>query len=217
MNKIQAHIQALRKDYSANILDEKNISRNPLIQFERWITEAVHAEAFEPNAMTLATISKGGIIDARIVLLRDFNSRGFSFFTNYNSIKGRAIRYSRKACFNFFWPELQRQVRIRGVIEKLPARDSNAYFATRPRESQLAAWASDQSEKLSSRIELDRRFITFEKKFEGLDVPRPPHWGGYRLKPVYYEFWQGRPNRLHDRLIYERQKNGKWKIARLNP
>jgi pyridoxamine 5'-phosphate oxidase len=217
MKKIQAHIQLLRNDYTSNVLDEKNVSKSPLIQFEKWLTDAVHADAFEPNAMTLATVSKGGIVDARIVLLRDFTSKGFSFFTNYNSIKGRAIRFNKKACMNFFWPELQRQVRIRGLMEKLPVRDSDQYFASRPRESQIAAWASHQSDKLSNRAELENRYIAYEKKFSGMDVPRPSHWGGYRLKPLYLEFWQGRPSRLHDRLIYERTKSGKWIIQRLNP
>jgi len=217
MKKIQDHIQQLRNDYSSGFLDEKNVSKSPFIQFERWLKDAVDADAFEPNAMTLATVAKGGVVDARIVLLRDFNSRGFSFFTNYNSIKGVAIRHSKKACMNFFWPELQRQVRIRGVMEKLTARDSDQYFASRPRESQIAAWASHQSDKLSGRLELENRYIAYEKKFSGFDVPRPSHWGGYRLKPLYFEFWQGRPNRLHDRLIYQKSKIGKWIIQRLNP
>jgi pyridoxamine 5'-phosphate oxidase len=217
MKKIQTHIQVLRNDYSSNTLDEKKISKSPLIQFEKWLTEAVDADAFEPNAMTLATVSKEGLVDARIVLLRDFTIKGFSFFTNYNSIKGKALRFSKKACLNFFWPELQRQVRIRGVVEKLPSKDSDQYFASRPRESQIAAWASHQSDKLSNRHELEKRFLEYEKKFSRGDVPRPPHWGGFRLKPVYFEFWQGRPSRLHDRLIYEKNKNGKWIINRLNP
>ncbi len=217
MKKIQNHIQVLRTDYSSHVLNEKKSLRNPIKQFERWLSDAITAKTMEPNAMTLATLSKDGYVDARIVLLRDFTNKGFAFFTNYNSIKGKAIRHNKKACLNFFWPELQRQVRIKGTMEKLSIRDSDAYFASRPRNSQIAAWASHQSEKLKSRDELEERYNYYEKKFSGMDVQRPPHWGGYRLKPMYFEFWQGRPSRLHDRLVFEKSKSGKWIIGRLNP
>ena len=167
--------------------------------------------------MTLATVSKEGFPDARIVLLRDFGPKGFSFFTNYNSIKGREIRFSKKACINFFWPELSRQVRIKGIVEKISSGASDKYFASRPRESQIAAWASKQSDELISREELENRYKVLEKKFEGKKVPRPAHWGGFNLKPVYIEFGQGQTNRLHDRIIFERSGSGKWKAKRLNP
>jgi pyridoxamine 5'-phosphate oxidase len=179
--------------------------------------QAIDANIYEPNAMTLATATNEGLVDARIVLLRDFHSKGLSFFTNYKSIKGQEIRLNKKVCLNFFWPELQRQIRIRGVIEKLPPRSSDLYFASRPRESQIAAWASNQSEKLTNRQELENRYNEYEKKFEGKKVPRPPHWGGYRVKPSYFEFWQGRMSRLHDRIIYQSIRNGRWTIMRLNP
>ena len=216
MKNILPHIRSLRTDYTAKILDERSVSKNPLIQFEKWIQEAIDLKTFEPNAMTLATSDKKNV-DARVLLLRGFDSKGFTFFTNYNSIKGREIRSNKKGCLNFFWPELQRQVRIKGTIEKTTEKISDQYFSTRPRESQIAAWASQQSEKLIDRKELEQRFKLIEEKFKDKKVPRPPHWGGYRLKPVYIEFWQGRSNRLHDRIIYEKKNNLKWVIKRLNP
>ena len=217
MKKLQNQIRRLRKEFTSGVLDEKKFSRSPFQQFGNWLNDALKANVYDPNAMTLATAFRDGRIDARIVLLRDFNSKGFSFFTNYNSIKGQEIRHNKNACLNFFWPELQRQIRIRGIFEKVSIRNSDQYFASRPRESQLAAWASHQSEKLVNRKELENRYLIYEKKFHGRNVPRPPHWGGYRLKPDYFEFWQGRQSRLHDRLIYERLRNGKWVVQRLNP
>jgi pyridoxamine 5'-phosphate oxidase len=217
MKKIKLHIQKLRTEYSSNVLSEKNTSRNPFLQFEKWLSEAVKTNVHEPNAMNLSTISEDGYPESRIVLLRDYDSKGLSFFTNYNSIKGKAIRHNKKCCLNFFWPELQRQVRIKGVTEKLTSNDSDKYFASRPRNSQIAAWASHQSEELINREELEERYIFYENKFSGKDVPRPSHWGGYRLKPVYFEFWQGRPSRLHDRLTFNKSKKGNWIIQRLNP
>jgi pyridoxamine 5'-phosphate oxidase len=217
MSSIKEHIRILRNDFSAGALDESHVSSSPIIQFEKWMEQAVEANVMEPNAMTLATASEDGLVDARIVLLRDFDENGLSFFTNYKSIKGREVRLNKKVCLNFFWPELQRQVRVRGVAEKLPAKDSDKYFASRPRQSQIAAWASHQSEMLNDRAELDNRYAEFEKKYKDKKVPRPPHWGGYRVKPVYFEFWQGRMSRLHDRIIYQRSRNGRWTIQRLNP
>ena len=217
MKKLQAYIRMLRKEFTSDVLVEKNVSRSPLQHFGKWLNDAVNAKVIDPNAMTLATAFNDGVVDARIVLLRDFNTKGFSFFTNYNSIKGQAIRYNKNGCLNFFWPELQRQVRIRGVFEKVSPHESDRYFASRPRESQIAAWASHQSEMLVNRLELENRYIFYEKKFKGHEVARPKHWGGYRLKPDYFEFWQGRQSRLHDRLVYNRMRNGKWVIQRLNP
>ena len=217
MKDLKAYIKLLRNEFTSSILDEKNVSRSPFIQFERWLQNAVDSNVMEPNAMTLATVSKDGSADARIVLLRDFDTKGFSFFTNYNSIKGHEIRHNKKGCLNFFWPELQRQVRINGTMEKLSLRASDLYFNLRPRESQIAAWASFQSEKLINRKVLENRYLEYEKKFAGRQVPRPPHWGGFRLKPNHFEFWQGRMSRLHDRVVYEKSRNSKWTILRLNP
>ena len=217
MKKLKAYIKLLRNEFTSSVLDETNVSRSPLIQFAKWLQNAVDSNVMDPNAMTLATAFRNGEVDARIVLLRDFNSKGFSFFTNYNSIKGREIRHNKKGCLNFFWPELQRQVRIKGTLEKLSSRSSDQYFNSRPRESQIAAWASHQSERLINRKELENRYLEYEQKFAGQNVPRPPHWGGYLLKPAHFEFWQGRASRLHDRLVYEKKRNGKWSILRLNP
>ena len=217
MNNLKSYIKLLRNEFTSSVLEEANVSKSPFIQFAKWLQNAVDAGVMEPNAVTLATSSKEGFVDARIVLLRDFNTKGFSFFTNYNSIKGREIRHNKKACLNFFWPELQRQVRIKGTIEKLSSRASDQYFNSRPRESQIAAWASHQSEKLIDRNELENRFKEYETKFSGRKIPRPPHWGGYRLKPIHVEFWQGRMSRLHDRIVYEKSRYNQWIIQRLNP
>ena len=217
MNNLKSYIKLLRNEFTSSVLEEATVSKSPFIQFAKWLQNAVDAGVMEPNAVTLATSSKEGFVDARIVLLRDFSTKGFSFFTNYNSIKGREIRHNKKACLNFFWPELQRQVRIKGTIEKLSSRASDQYFNSRPRESQIAAWASHQSEKLIDRNELENRFKEYETKFSGRKIPRPPHWGGYRLKPIHVEFWQGRMSRLHDRIVYEKSRYNQWIIQRLNP
>lgn len=167
--------------------------------------------------MTLATLDEQGMPDARVVLLRGLDRTGFVFFTNYDSRKGQAMRKHKKVCLNFFWPELQRQVRIQGKVEKVTSKASDAYFKSRPRESQLGAWASRQSEPLEERSVLEDRLISFEKKFYNKPVPRPPFWGGYRVIPTHFEFWQGRVSRLHDRIAYERMRSGRWNIMRLNP
>jgi pyridoxamine 5'-phosphate oxidase len=215
-DKLSLKIKTLRFENGENTLDEKSFSKNPFNQFEKWMEDAINSELNEPNAMTLATSGKNDWIDARIVLLRDFNSKGFSFFTNYNSIKGQEIRYNSKVCLNFFWQNLSRQIRIRGIAKKTTSKASDDYFNTRPRESQLGAWASSQSEKLKSKKELMDKVSFFENKFKNKTIPRPPHWGGFIVAPVFFEFWQGQTNRLHDRIIYERI-NKSWKINRLNP
>ena len=178
---------------------------------------ALAAKVLEPTAMTLSTATKKGIVGSRIVLLRDLDKKGFNFFTNYNSAKGREMKENKNVSLNFFWPELQRQVRITGVIEKLPEKASEKYFASRPRESQIGAWASNQSEVLTNRQELESRVEKLFIEFDGKKVPRPKHWGGYRVKPTQIEFWQGRQSRLHDRFLFKKSRTGKWTMSRLNP
>ena len=217
MNSLKRKIKLLKVDTGTNPLDEKTFSKSPFVQFEKWINDAFNYGIAEPNAMTLATSDKNGWPDARIVLLRDYNSKGFSFFTNYLSIKGKEIRHNKMVCLNFYWPGLVRQIRIKGTVGKVSERASNDYFNSRPRESQISAWASYQSEKLSSLSELMERYSAYELKFKGKKVERPPHWGGFILSPVYLEFWQGQANRLHNRIIYEKSKQGKWIMGRLNP
>ncbi len=202
-------------DYQKNEgLDLGNLIKNPFEQFEHWFQFAVDADAFYANAMTLSTVQNEKP-KSRIVLLKDVDERGFSFFTNYTSAKSQEIVENKNASLLFFWKEIERQIRIEGVLEKVSAKASDEYFKTRPRESQIGAWASPQSSPVT-RAELIERVEEFTKKFEAQEVPRPDFWGGYRLIPTYFEFWQGRPGRLHDRFVYE-NKNGEWKIFQVAP
>jgi|JI10StandDraft_1071094.scaffolds.fasta_scaffold29286_4 pyridoxamine 5'-phosphate oxidase len=217
MKKLKDEIFNLRVDFAIGSLDEKMISSDPFRQFNKWMENALAAKVLEPTAMTLSTATKKGIVGSRIVLLRDLDKKGFNFFTNYNSAKGREMKENKNVSLNFFWPELQRQVRITGVIEKLPEKASEKYFASRPRESQIGAWASNQSEVLTNRQELESRVEKLFIEFDGKKVPRPKHWGGYRVKPTQIEFWQGRQSRLHDRFLFKKSRTGKWTMSRLNP
>jgi pyridoxamine 5'-phosphate oxidase len=215
MIKTNDHIRSLRTTFNYSPLDERKIDKDPVKQFNHWMKDALAADTGEPNAMTLATVDENGFPGARVVLLRGVDKNGFSFFTNYKSAKGKAL-LSKKACLNFFWIELSRQVRIVGTVKKLPATVSDAYFNSRPRESQLSAWTSHQSEIVGSRDELEKKYSSMEQKFKNKKVPRPSYWGGYAVTPLTIEFWQGKQNRLHDRIIYTRLK-GAWKIERLSP
>jgi pyridoxamine 5'-phosphate oxidase len=210
-----------RIEYKREALDERDVASDPFAQFERWFDEAVKAEIAEPNAMTLATADAEGRPSARIVLLKILDERGFAFFTNYDSRKGRELAERRDAALLFFWPELERQVRIEGTIAKVDAVESSDYFARRPRGARLGAWASPQSAVVDSRHALEARFAAMEARYRdaGDDVPRPPQWGGYRLAPSMLEFWQGRASRLHDRIRYRRdpQNPDRWVIDRLAP
>jgi pyridoxamine 5'-phosphate oxidase len=209
-------LQNLRQDYKAAELDEKDIVANPFNQFEKWFTDAVNAEIFEPNIMTLATADKSGKPNARMVLLKGFDEQGFSFYTNYLSQKGKELKKNPLACLVFFWGELERQVRIEGKIEKLDKETSEAYFQSRPLDSQIGAIASPQSQIIENRKVLEDKVSLATQQYEGKSIPKPAHWGGYIVKPTAIEFWQGRQSRLHDRIKYV-LVNGVWKIDRLAP
>lgn len=210
-------IADLRKEYTRDGLNETDVSTNPFVQFQIWFGEAVAAQLLEPNAMTLATVDGAGRPSARIVLLKGFDEQGFVFYTNYDSRKGRNLADNPAVALIFYWAELERQIRIEGDAHPVSAEESDAYFASRPRESQLGAIASNQSRVLQSRAELEECLQTLTEKYHDLPIPRLPHWGGYRVVPHLIEFWQGRPNRLHDRLCYRRGEDSIWVIERLSP
>jgi pyridoxamine 5'-phosphate oxidase len=214
---VSTSIADIRKDYKLQTLSEKDITKDPFGQFDKWWQEAIRSGIDEPNAMTLATASADGMPDARIVLLKGFDTQGFSFFTNYNSAKGMQLLENPRACLVFFWKELERQIRISGLVSLAPENVSDAYFNSRPEGSRIGAWASPQSEPIESREWLEQTEKKYQEEWAGRMITRPPHWGGYLLKPVRIEFWQGRPSRLHDRLMYSLEKNGAWKIERLAP
>lgn len=214
---MKGKIADIRKNYSHKKLLEKNAAKDPFAQFAKWWKQALKAGIDEVNAMTLATASADGMPAARIVLLKDFSEKGFTFFTNYESFKGRQLAENPKACLVFFWKELERQVRITGLVEKITAEASSEYFLSRPVESQVGALVSPQSRVIESRDWLDENFRQKKKELKGQAIGKPPYWGGYNVKPVIVEFWQGRPGRLHDRLQYTMQENGEWKQERLAP
>ncbi|MEO8452050.1 MAG: pyridoxamine 5'-phosphate oxidase [Gemmatimonadota bacterium] len=207
----------IRADYGKGTLDESTAAADPLLQFERWLEAALAANLPEPNAMTLATATPDGRPSARIVLLKGFGPLGFVFFTDRRSQKGRELVQNPFASLVFFWKELERQVRISGTVTSVPSEDSDAYYRTRPRGSQLGAWASQQSSALSNRAALESAWEAAATRFGEAAIPRPPDWGGYRVLPERIEFWQGRPSRLHDRLLYTRDETGPWKTERLSP
>ncbi len=212
-----ASIADLRKEYQYQSLSEKDVAVTPIQQFEKWWNEAVLAQILEVNAMTLATSSADGIPSARIVLLKGFSEKGYTFFTNYNSFKGQQLNENPRACLVFFWKELERQVRITGIVEKVSEKESDEYFNSRPQGSRVGAWASPQSKVIEDRTWLEAEEYNFQQKFVGVDIKRPAYWGGYNVQPICIEFWQGRPSRLHDRIQYLLLANGKWKIERLAP
>ncbi len=206
-----------RRSYEKGELIEGNLPDSPIEMFATWFDQSEEtAGAGEVNTMTLSTVSAAGEVHARIVLLKQFSKDGFTFFTNYQSQKARDMEYSKKVCLSFFWPTTERQVIIAGTVAKVPAAESDAYFATRPRASQLGAWASHQSAEVESREALERKLHALEVQYANTEIPRPPHWGGYIVAPDSIEFWQGRPSRLHDRIVY-RLENAQWKISRLSP
>jgi pyridoxamine 5'-phosphate oxidase len=206
----------MRKDYQLQKLSEESVNDNPFQQFSTWWNEAVEAKINEVNAMVLATASGDGTPAARIVLLKAFDENGFVFFSNYDSNKGKQLLENSRACLVFFWKELERQVRITGTVSKTSNKESDDYFNSRPEGSRIGAWASPQSHVIKDREWLEENELQFRKRFEKEKISRPENWGGYRVMPVVIEFWQGRANRLHDRIQYSLQ-NGKWIIERLAP
>jgi pyridoxamine 5'-phosphate oxidase len=214
MNKI--NLADIRTDYTKHGLLEKDLAADPFTQFGRWFDQALSARIDEPNAMTLATASLDGQPSARVVLLKGFDQNGFVFYSNYESRKGRELDQNNKAALLFFWSSLERQIRIEGVIEKVSVEESKQYFDSRPEGSRIGAWSSRQSASISSRDILEENFNKFSQSFAQQDIPLPPYWGGYRLKPHVFEFWQGRESRLHDRLRY-RFADDRWHIDRLSP
>ena len=206
----------LRKSYMKGSLSEEDVQKNPIDQFNIWFDQARHAELPEPNAMTVASVDADGKPSARVVLIKEVTPQGFVFFTNYESRKGQALTHNPQAALLFFWPELERQIRIEGTVEKLSEDASDEYFHSRPLDSRIGAWASPQSQVIPGRSVLVTKAAEYALKF-ALNPPRPPHWGGFKVKPHTLEFWQGRPSRLHDRIRYTQQAYGMWKIERLAP
>ncbi|WP_231491801.1 pyridoxamine 5'-phosphate oxidase [Pedobacter sp. Leaf170] len=209
-------LQNLRQDYKSATLDESDVDNNPITQFKKWFDNAVEAQIYEPNVMTLATADKSGKPDARIVLLKGVDEDGFRFFTNYLSAKGKELKRNPSAALVFFWPDLERQVRIEGTVEKLDKETSEEYFITRPVASQIGAVASPQSQVIPNRAFLEEKFEELKTKSDGKSIAKPAHWGGYIVKPTRIEFWQGRRSRLHDRINFELVK-GAWIKNRLAP
>lgn len=210
-------IARLRKDYTLHALNEEDVALHPVEQFRRWWNDAEQSQIDEMNAMTLSTIDESGMPEARTVLVKGFDEAGFVFFTNYNSAKSRQLDFNANCCLLFFWKELERQVRINGVAEKISTAESIAYFESRPDGSKIGAWASPQSLVVAGKAWLKETFEYYAERFKHGQIPKPPHWGGYRVKPNRVEFWQGRPSRMHDRIQYGLQENGNWKIERLAP
>ena len=206
-----------KHEYNKESLDEQTVDRDPLTLFERWLHEAKAVGIHLAEAMTLATATSAGKPSARLVLLKGADERGFVFYTNYRSMKARELDSNPHAALVFYWPQLERQVRVEGKVERVTAEESDAYFKTRPRESQIGALASPQSDVIASREALQEKADQIEKLYEDREIERPEHWGGYRLHAERIEFWKGRPGRLHDRILYERQADGSWSIRRLAP
>lgn len=210
-------ISSTRHSYERGALDASTVAADPFVQFGVWLDEALRAELLEPNAMTVATVGSDGQPSARIVLLRGWDERGFVFFTNYESHKGHDLAHTPRAALLFFWPPLERQIRIEGCVERLASADSDLYFSKRPRGHKLSAWASQQSSVVRDRTDLEAQMRAQDERFDQGDVPRPTSWGGYRVKPARFEFWQGRRNRVHDRIAYRRLPGTPWRIERLAP
>ncbi len=215
MDEIRNKVKNLRRDFANVELSEASCPDDPIVLFRDWLHQAIESEIKDANAFTISTYANGEV-DSRVVLIRDIYEEGLQFFTNYGSNKGKELAEHHQAAVNFFWADLDRQLRIKVKVEKLNKVESDEYFMSRPRESRIGAWASKQSARLESRAHLEAEVERLTKEFEGKEVHRPDFWGGYLAKPYYYEFWQGRPSRLHDRIAYE-LKDGKWQKSRLYP
>ena len=214
--ELRAHIQKLREDFQKGSLDEKDVEAAPADQFRKWMQDAVDARIIELQAMVLSTVNEKGWPSSRVVYLREFGSDNFTFYTNYNSKKGRDLQQNSRAAINFYWPHLERQIRIEGTVQRADSTISDAYYMNRPFESQVGAWASAQSKTLQNRTELEKEVEKLRAKYTPETIKRPEFWGGLTLQATYYEFWQGRKSRLHDRICYEQQNNS-WNIFRLSP
>lgn len=206
----------IRRDYALKELSETTVDKDPFAQFSTWIKDAIDGAVNEPTAMTLSTVGEGGFPSSRVVLLKGFDESGLVFYTNYESRKGRELAADPKCVLHFFWPQLERQINVKGTATKTSTEESENYFRTRPFESRIGAWASKQSEKLGSREDLEQRVAELTEEYSDGEVPLPPYWGGFRVTPVRFEFWQGRRSRLHDRIAYELVDNN-WVISRLSP
>ena len=213
---MKEQLQQKREEYMAGELTVDSTAADPVEQFKIWYGEYEEMQTADSNAMTLSTVSEDGQPHSRVVLLKGIDEGGFEFYTNYNSDKGKELSVNPKASLNFFWPQLERQIRIEGEVLRLPPEESEAYFKSRPYGSQIGAWVSPQSDEIPGREYLQERVEELQRKYPA-EVPRPEHWGGYRLMPALFEFWQGRPSRLHDRIRYEQKEGGKWRKARLAP
>jgi pyridoxamine 5'-phosphate oxidase len=213
----RSYINTVRREFADKPLTIESVGNDPFAFFEKWFDEAVGVEALDPNAMAIATVDEKGHPTVRVVYMRDITEKGLVFYTNYNSRKGKNLDQNPFISVNFFWVELDRQIRFTGKVIKVSAAESDVYFAKRPRESQIGAWASEQSSKLNSRDELLDHFKHFEEKFKNVEIPRPPHWGGFLIQANEIEFWQGRPMRLHDRIVFYKDEQDNWSKKRLAP
>ena len=216
IDKVKNYINTIRRDFANKPLEDNMVKDDPMDQYAVWFQEAISSDILDPYAACLSTVDSTGQPSSRMVYIRDIIEEGFVFYTNYNSAKGDDLLNNPKAAFNIFWGELERQIRIQGVVVKVDEKISDDYFNARPRKSKIGAWASSQSQIISSRSDLENMYSSLEEKFKEVEVPRPSHWGGYCLKADRIEFWQGRPSRLHDRICYTKE-NGIWGKSRLSP